>query len=174
MVSSQTDAAVIVSIDTVKVESSISESIVNTIKIGSKVPVTIGSLQKTVEGTVTAIAPKADQTIMGYPVEITIANTTGEVKPGMTAKINLSTGALQNVIAVPVDALIEKDGQYSVYVVENNKAKEVSVETGLSNDSRTEITKGLKEGQSVVVQGNRLLSDGQDVKAVTKQEGGSK
>ncbi|MCG9968702.1 efflux RND transporter periplasmic adaptor subunit [Pelotomaculum terephthalicicum JT] len=173
MVSSQTDAAVIVNIDTVKVEASVPESVVNAVQTGSNVPVTIDSLNKSVAGTVTAIAPKADSTTMGYPVEITIANPTGEIKPGMTVKIDLFTGTLPNVVAVPVDAVIEKDGQHIVYVVEDDKAREVYVEIGVSNDSQTEITEGLEEGQIVVVQGNRLLSDGQQVKVVTGQEGGS-
>jgi len=147
---------------------------VNTINVGSKVPVTIDSLHKSVEGTVTAIAPKADSATMGYPVEVAIANPAGEIKPGMTVKINLFTGTLHNIIAVPVDAVVEKNGQHIVYIVENNKAKEVYVETGVSNDSQIEITKGLEEGQIVIVQGNRLLSDGQQVKVVTEQEGGSK
>ncbi|WP_190240522.1 MULTISPECIES: efflux RND transporter periplasmic adaptor subunit [Pelotomaculum] len=174
MVSSSKDVASIVSIDTVKVEASIPESVVNNINLGNKVPVTVDSLNKSVEGTVTAIAPKADSTTMGYPVEITVANPDGEIKPGMTVKINLVTGTLQNVIAVPVDAVIDKDGQHIVYIVEDSKAKEVYVETGVSNDSQVEITKGLEVGQSIVVEGNRLLSDGQQVKVVTKQEGDSK
>lgn len=174
MVSSQTDAAIIVSIDTVKVAASVPESVVNTIKPGTKVPVTIASLNKSLEGTVTAVAPKADSTTMGYPVEVSIANSDGEIKPGMTVKIDLFTGALQKIIAVPVDAVIEQDGQHLVYIVEDGKAKEVFVETGVANDSQIEITQGLEEGQSVVVQGNRLLSDEQQVKVVTKQEGDSK
>jgi RND family efflux transporter MFP subunit len=174
MVSSQTDAAIIVSIDTVKVKASVPESVVNTIKKGSKVPVIINSLNKSVEGTVTAVSPRADSTTMGYPAEIALSNPSGEIKPGMAAKIGLSTGTLKGVIALPVDAVIEKDGQHVVYIVENNKAREVFVETGESNDSRIEITKGLKEGQSVITEGNKLLSDGQQVKVVTEQEGGSK
>ncbi|MDD4767734.1 MAG: efflux RND transporter periplasmic adaptor subunit [Desulfotomaculaceae bacterium] len=174
MVSSQTDAAIIVNIDTVKVEASVPESVVNAIKPGTNVSITITSLNKSVEGTVTAVAPKADSTTMGYPVEVTIANPDGEIKPGMTVKIDLLTGALQKIIAVPVDAVIEQDGQHIVYIVEDSKAREVYVETGVSNNSQIEITKGLEEGQSLVVQGNRRLSDEQQVKMVTKQEGDSK
>ena len=174
MVSSQTDAAIIVNIDTVKVEASVPESVVNAIKPGTNVSITIASLNKSVEGTVTAVAPKADSTTMGYPVEVTIANPDGEIKPGMTVKIDLLTGALQKIIAVPVDAVIEQDGQHIVYIVEDSKAREVYVETGVSNNSQIEITKGLEEGQSLVVQGNRRLSDEQQVKLVTKQEGDSK
>jgi hypothetical protein len=44
----------------------------------------------------------------------------------------------------------------------------------VSNDSQVEITKGLEEGQSIVVDGNKLISDGQQVKVVEKQEGDSK
>jgi len=41
-----------------------------------------------------------------------------------------------------VDAVIEQDGQHNVYLVENNKTKKVTVETGVTNDSLIEITKG--------------------------------
>ncbi|SFH15379.1 RND family efflux transporter, MFP subunit [Desulfotomaculum arcticum] len=174
MVSSQTNAAVIVSIDTVKVEASIPESIVNELRPGSVVSVTIDSLNKSVEGTLTTIAPKADSDTMGYPVEISVANPSGEIKPGMTAKIELITGNLKNIFALPVDAVIEQDGQHIVYIVENNQAKEVSVKTGVTNDTLIEITDGLKEGQSIIVEGNRLLSDGQQVRVVKTQDGDAK
>lgn len=174
MVSSQTDAAVIVNINTVKVETSVPESIVNSLQQGSKVTVTIDSLNKSVEGTLTTVAPKADSNTMGYLAEIAVDNPTGEIKPGMAVKVNLYTGTLQNIIAIPLDAVTEQDGQHSVYLVEDNKAKEVSVETGVSNDTQVEISKGLKEGDCVVIEGNRLLSDGQQVKVVTEQEGDSK
>lgn len=174
MVSSQTNAAVIVSIDTVKVEASIPESIVNELRPGSVVSVTIDSLNKSVEGTLTTIAPKADSDTMGYPVEISVANPSGEIKPGMTAKIELITGNLKNIFALPMDAVIEQDGQHIVYIVENNQAKEVSVKTGVTNDTLIEITDGLKEGQSIIVEGNRLLSDGQQVRVVKTQDGDAK
>lgn len=174
MVSSQTNAATLVNIDAVKVKVSIPESVVNSLQLGSQVAVTIDSLNKSMQGTLTTISPAADTTTMGYLAEITLANPSGIIKPGMSTKIDLNTGSLHNVIAVPIDAVIELDGQHNVYVVENNKAKEVSVEIGLTNDSQIEITKGLKEGQSIIIEGNKLLSDGQKVRVVNGQAGGSK
>ncbi len=174
MVNSQTDAALIVNIDTVKVKASVPESVVNNIQPGSKVTVTIDSLKKSVEGTVTVVAPKADSTTMGYPAEIALDNPSEEIKPGMSAQIDLYTGTLENIIALPLDAVIEQDGQHIVYIVENDQAKEVFVETGVSNDSQIEITTGLEDGQIVVVQGNNFLSDGQQVRVATEQEGDAK
>ncbi|ATW26353.1 efflux RND transporter periplasmic adaptor subunit [Candidatus Formimonas warabiya] len=171
MVSSQTDAATIVNIDTVKVKASIPESVINTIQTGTKVPVVLESLNKTVEGTVTAISPKANSATMGYPAEVTVANPSGTIKPGMSAQINLFTGIVQDVIVVPVDAVIEKDGQHIAYIVENDKAKEVSLQVGVSSETKTEITEGLTVGQSLVIEGNRLLSDGQLVRVVEEQAG---
>jgi multidrug efflux pump subunit AcrA (membrane-fusion protein) len=62
----------------------------------------------------------------------------------MTANVNLFTGTLKNVIVLPVDTVIEQDGQHIVFIIENNKAQEVSVEVGESNDTQVEITKGLE------------------------------
>ena len=174
MVSSQTDAASIVNIASLKVEASVPESVVNTIAPGSKVQVKIDSLNKTLEGTLTTVAPKAKSTTMGYQIEVVLDNPSGEIKPGMAATLNLFTGSLADIISVPVDTVIEQDGQNIVYVVENDKAKEVTVEIGASNDSQAEITQGLEAGQVLVVDGNRLLSDGQQVRVVTGPGGGSK
>jgi len=174
MVGNQTDAAVIVNIDTVKVDASVPESIVNSIRLGSKVTVTIDSLHKSVTGKLNNISPKADVTTMGYPAEMVLDNQTGEIKPGMAVKVNLYTGTMQNIIALPLDAVTEQDGQHNVYIVENNKAKEVAVVTGVSNDTRVEICKGLEEGDSIIISGNRLISNGQKVKVVTQQDGDSK
>ena len=171
MVSSQADVGTVINIDTVKVTTSVPESVVNRLELDTKVPVEISSLDKSVEGTVAAIAPLTDSQTMGYKVEVKIANPSGEIKPGMSAKINLFTGTLKNVITLPVDAIIEKDGQNVVYIVEDNKAKEIFVEVGVSNDTDVEITEGLEVNQLVVVEGNGLLSDGQSVKVVTGREG---
>lgn len=173
MVSQATQSAVVVNINDVKVDATVPESVVNNIQLGTKVPVTVKILGKFVEGTVTAISPKASSTTMGYPVEVTIENPSGDIKPGMTANVNLFTGTLKNVIVLPVDTVIEQDGQHIVFIIENNKAQEVSVEVGESNDTQVEITKGLSAGQIVVTDGNKLLSDGQAVRVITEQAGES-
>ncbi|MEG6512744.1 efflux RND transporter periplasmic adaptor subunit [Desulforamulus ruminis] len=174
MVSPQASPITVVQMGTTKVKVNVSENVVDAIKADSKVPVTIKALNKTVNGTVLSVSPKADPATRAFVVEIQLPNEKGEIKPGMVARLNLSTGTSSGVLALPVDAVLEKDGQYSVFIVEDGKAKEVSVKVGVTSGESIEITSGLKQGQTVIVTGNRLVGEGQKVKVVKELGGASK
>ena len=120
----------------------------------------------------------------------------------MTATAVITTKTKQNVVAVPLQAVIEKapptptpgakgaaptpQPQASpgekpkdikgVYVVENNKVRFVPVETGITGESDIEITSGLKEGQEIVTGPSRVmrtLKDGTTIKRATGRPGGN-
>jgi HlyD family secretion protein len=123
------------------------------------------------------------------------------LRPGMTATAVITTKTKQNVVAVPLQAVIEKPAPTpapaakgsaptpapaqqpagekpkdvkGVYVVENGKVKFQPVETGITGESEIEITGGLKEGQEVITGPSRVmrtLKDGASVKRQTKQPG---
>lgn len=166
MVNPQISPVTVVEMRTTKVKVNVSENVVDSIKAGTKVPVTINAMNKTVDGTVLTVAPKADPNTRAFAVEIQLPNEKAEIKPGMVAKLDLSTGTSSGVLVLPVDAVLERDGQYSVFIVEGGKAKEVSIKVGVTSGDLTEIKSGLKEGQTVIVTGNRLVGDGQKVKVV--------
>ncbi len=169
----QATALTVVELATVKVKVNLSENAVVSIKKGAEVPVTINSLNKTLTGTVASVAPKADPATRAFPVEIHLNNKDGDLKAGMVAVLDLQTGLSQGTVTVPVDALLERDGQYWVYVLEDGKAKEVTVKKGITDGQLVEITEGLQEGQDVIVSGNHLVTDGQKVKVVDSQGGAS-
>lgn len=174
MVNPQISPVTVVEMRTTKVKVNVSENVVDSIKAGTKVPVTINAMNKTVDGTVLTVAPKADPNTRAFAVEIQLPNEKAEIKPGMVAKLDLSTGTSSGVLVLPVDAVLERDGQYSVFIVEGGKAKEVSIKVGVTAGDLTEIKSGLKEGQTVIVTGNRLVGDGQKVKVVKDMGGVSK
>ena len=167
----QITALTVVQLDTVKVKVNLSENAVVSIKEGTVVPVTISSLNKTITGTVASVAPKADPATRAFPVEIHLNNKDGDLKAGMVAVIDLQTGLSRGAVTVPGDALLEREGQYWVYVLEDGKAKEVTVKKGITDGQLVEITEGLQEGQDVIVSGNNLVTDGQRVKVVDSQGG---
>jgi len=67
---------------------------------------------------------------------------------------------------VSQDAITEQAGKKYAYVVEGTVAKRVEVQTGQESAKQIEITKGLAEGQNVVVKGVSLLTDGAKVNVV--------
>lgn len=168
----QATAVTVVATDTVKVKVNVSENAINYVKPGAKVSVNIDVLGKTVTGTVASVGPRSDSSTRAFPVEIRLDNKQGDIKPGMVASLKLPAGVSKGALSVPADAVIERDGAYYLFVVENGVAKEKQVKTGIITDQLAEIKEGLSAGQTVIVSGNRLVADGQKIKVVNKAGGG--
>lgn len=81
-------------------------------------------------------------------------NNTGDVVQGSYAEIYLITGKRSNVITVPVSAITEEQGVHYIYIkVDEEGYRKQEVKLGMSDGDRTEILKGLKGGEQVVVKG---------------------
>ncbi len=117
------------------------------------------------------------------------------LRPGMSATATITTKTAEDLIAVPLQALIEKKPEASpsptiqgdvqmpaekpktikgVYVLEGNKAKFVEVTTGITGESDIQILSGLSEGQEVITGPSRILNTLKDdtvVKKAEKKEG---
>jgi len=117
------------------------------------------------------------------------------LRPGMSATAVITTKTAEKVIAVPLQAVIEKKPDASpsptvqgdapqpsdkpktikgVYVLDGNKAKFIEVTTGITGESDIQITGGLSEGQEVITGPSRILNTLKDdtiVKKQTKKEG---
>jgi multidrug efflux pump subunit AcrA (membrane-fusion protein) len=164
-VSVQSQAMTIVNTDKLKFSFNISDDYINKISVGSKAYIAISAASETpYEGTITYISPAANSATMLYPVEIHIDNKDDIIKPGMFASIKLVADKRENIVSVPLNAVLEKSNEKFVYIVDkNNIAHKRIVETGIKNDESIEITSGVKNGEKVVVKGQGFLSDGSNV-----------
>lgn len=78
----------------------------------------------------------------------------GAVVPGSFVEIYLLTAPMENVLSVPVSALIEEQGIYSVYIrLDEEGYKKQEVTLGANNGSEVQILSGLKAGDRVVTRG---------------------
>ena len=79
-------------------------------------------------------------------------NEKGLVKPGMASTASMETGKVEDVIAVPTDA-VDKDetGKPIVHILKNGDWVATVVEVGLSGGGYTEIKSGVAEGDTVQV-----------------------
>lgn len=78
----------------------------------------------------------------------------GSVVPGSFVEIYLLTAPMENVLSVPVSALIEEQGIYSVYIrLDEEGYKKQEVTLGADNGSEVQILSGLKAGDQVVTRG---------------------
>jgi HlyD family secretion protein len=137
----------------VKVE--IPEVDVNRVKVGQRVELTFDAvLGSKYTGTVTEVDPVGtdNQGVVNFTVSIELKDGDGEVRPGMTAAVNIVVSEIKDVLIVPNRAISKKSGNYVVYVLKNNQVSGIPVEIGASSDVETEITKGdLKESDMVIV-----------------------
>ena len=170
--SPQTSQITIVNMQSSKVKVNLSENMVNRVKVGQRIKMSVDAVGSMIEGTVSNIAPQIDPTSKTFPAEISISNPGGKLRGGMVVKLDLPLEKITNALIVPTDTIIEITGTKRVFVVEDGIAKEHTVTTGISNENYTQILSGLKLGEEVIEKGNRLVGDGQKVKVLKQQPNG--
>ncbi|KAF6587310.1 efflux RND transporter periplasmic adaptor subunit [Paenibacillus sp. EKM211P] len=165
MVSAQSAVVTIANTNPIIAKVNVSESELLKMQVGSSVTVGVDSLGKRIEARVSAVNPVMDNDLKAYPVEISVPNGSGELKSGMVVTVYMKSEAPKNIL-VAQDAITEQAGKKYAFVVEGTAAKRVEVQTGQESAKQVEITKGLTEGQNVVVKGVSLLSDGAKINVV--------
>ena len=91
-----------------------------------------------------------------FEVRVSISNESGKLRALMTANAEIILEERKGVIAIPEGAILyKKDKSTEVEIPDaaSEKGKRrIAVATGIGNGSRTQILKGLSEGQQVVLQ----------------------
>lgn len=152
--------AVVVNMDSVVLKTEVTEQRINDVQKGQDVAVYVESVSsEPFTGSITSVAPAANVTTKTYPIEITINNKDRLLKGGMFAEAKVSTKQNDNAILVPTEAIVETNGVSSVFVVTDNIAHEVQVETGLNDGTYVEIVSGVNAGDTVVTLGQHKLQD---------------
>ena len=160
-------AATIVDMDTVYVQISVVENVVNKIKEGQEVEVSVPAVfDGYIKSTIGYISPTADPMNKLYTVRLYLDNKEYGIRPGMTGSVKLSLDSVDEAIVIKSDAVLDKDGKKIVYIVENDMAVEKEVETGLDTGELIEIISGINQGDSVIIEGQHYVSDGARVKVV--------
>jgi HlyD family secretion protein len=121
-----------------------------------------------VEGIVSRISPTGEQKDaaskeMVIPVQIDINNEDSKLIAGVTAKAEIEIEKKNNVLSVPIDALLEdpSNGDISVIVLDETVLKKIPVQVGLEGDFHIEISSGdIKEGDLMVLNPTFDMADG--------------
>lgn len=148
---------------------SLNEVDISKVKIGDAVTLMFDALPDlSLTGKVTQVDTIGTVTsgVVNYNVEISFEDESGQVKPGMSASVNIITEAKTDVLLVPNSAIKSLNDSYyvetpaaAVGADSLNNSKGVSlkttlvnktVEIGSANDSYTEIIGGLNENDQVV------------------------
>ena len=218
---SSTPLLTIADMSTVNVEVKVDETEISNVEVGQIAKIKVDAFtDKELVGTVTQKTPLAVgksatqgglsntinvQEAKEFRVVIQLKDTPDEIRnglrPGMSATATITTKVKNQVIAVPLQAIVEKSpdagasptatpagstpqptpvgekpkDQKGVYILENGKkAKFVPVTTGITGESDIEITSGVNAGMEVITGPSRVLKtlkDGTTVKKQTNKPG---
>ena len=158
----------ILQINKVKIEVGIPESDVDVIRELNEFDITIDALNnKHYKGSRYYLYNTTDNFARLYNLEIAVDNDDKKILPGMFARVKIIKHYIEDGLAVPMYALVNKDGVDGVYVVENEIANFKKVEKGFLDKWRMQIKEGIKPHDKIVVVGQRLISDKEQVN-VTK------
>lgn len=153
-----------------RVIADVDEADIGDVKEGQRVTFTVDAFpDDTFEGQVTQVRQEAttESNVVTYEVVISAPNDDLKLKPGLTANVVIFTMEAKDVLAVPNKALrftpreamlnsdetiTDTDAKEKVWVKEGSNLKAVAVETGMTNGTLTQITKGLKPGTHVLTE----------------------
>ncbi len=154
-VSPNTQALVLADLNAFSITVDVSEVDVAGIQPGQKAEVSFDALpDETFSGTVTQVGfvGTNQQGVVYYPVTVALDKADARFRPGMTAAVRIITQQKEDVLLVPNRALKLSNGTPYVMVSFGEQVLQVSVTTGLSNESYTEIVGGdLKEGDELII-----------------------
>jgi RND family efflux transporter MFP subunit len=170
--------AEVVALDEVDVLAHVLEKHVPHIGVGMSARVEIPALpHEAFTGRVAIIVPQADVRARTFPIKVRLQNPpdpSGEgiplIKAGMLARVTLPTGADEDALLVPKDALVLGGAQPALYVVDRDdkepmqgKVRPVPVELGVASGKLIQVKGSIKPGQHVVILGNERLRPEQAV-----------
>lgn len=118
-------------------------------------------------GTVHYVGRQVDAGSGAVPLVVTIDNDANQFRPGLFARVEVPTDVITDTIAVPSSAVIDLDGQPSVFVAQNDGYRPAAVEVGIASGGWIEIVGGLNVGDNVVTRGafvlkSELLLEGEE------------
>ena len=146
---------------------SIAESRVDEIKRARALQVSVWAQPgKRYAGTLRELAPDTDSVTRTYSARISLTHPDAALRLGMTASVLAADLEGASAIRLPLTAILNKDGQSLVWVIDS-KTAQVSpraVQLGSAHDDQVLVTKGLADGERVVTAGVHMLVAGQKVK----------
>jgi HlyD family secretion protein len=215
---STTPLMTIADMSQINVEVNVDETEINNVEVGQEAKVKVDALgEKEIKAVVTQKNPlavsKSDTTgglsnrvnvqeAKEFKVTLELRELPSDIqtalRPGMSSTATITTKTKNNVLAVPLESIVEKaptpaaspgatiagnapsaspekpKSQKGVYIIEGNKVRFIEVTTGITGEADIEVQSGLNEKQEIVRGPSRVLKtlkDGMTVKRQTKKPG---
>ena len=154
-----------VNLSKLTIKADVSETYVESIHDGDKVSVSFASIPGTLNTKIVRTSEVINPGSRTFQIELKINNPDEKIRPNMISSIQINDYTSEQAFVVP-SIVIKRDitGDYLYIAAPNEKnqliAKKKYIERGISSEGNTMITKGLKEGDKVIVAGYNLVSTG--------------
>lgn len=151
-----TDAWEILNPDTLYFKTWVDEVDIEQVSIGQAATIVLDAYpDREYLGQVSRIDYQTMDTVEGsvFAVEVAFTQPVSieETRVGMNGEARLLEAEKRQVLSVPIEAIISREGQSFVEVMSNNERQEKAVSLGLENDDYAEILEGLTEDDQVIL-----------------------
>jgi len=143
------------------------EDAVRYVKIGDELQVRVDALDRSFTGKIVRFTRNVNFETRTMQTEVDVPNKDLSIDPGMYANTQLQLGHVDNVLTIPVEALVLRRDKHTVYVLDaDNHVHERAVQVGLEGSRLAEIKSGLNQGEHVIVGGQEKYQEGELVHPV--------
>ncbi len=156
-------------VEAVRVITYVTEKDINHLGPGNEASVTTPGVQgRAYTARIESLGSKADPDTGNFSVKLTIPNSDGLLRPGMTARVKLQGLTYQAAILIPERALVDRNRRRVAYKVEDGKAVQVEPIVALTTVDQAHVLSGLQAGDQLIINGLANIVDGTPVKVIRK------
>jgi len=129
------------------------------------VQVHVDAINRTFTGKVVRFTRDVSLATRTMETEVDVENKDLSLTPGMYANTQLLLAHHDNVLTIPVQAVVQSDNQAGVLIIDRqNRVQMRAVRLGIQSSSRVEVLNGLSEGEQVITGGQANYQPGERVK----------
>lgn len=151
------------------IKAEVNEKYFEAIKQGKKLPIILNAYPgDSLTGFISLIYPQVDPVTRSVKFDIKIQNFRKNLLPGMMASIRIPVSVIEEAVSVPEQAVLSSpDNKNFLFVIDKDSiAHRRIVETGINWNNKLQITRGVKETEKVVTDGQEMLKDSLKVKII--------
>ena len=165
----------IVNLNNMYIEAEVPERYITSIQKNKEVKVEFPVLGTSVNSAVRQVGSFINPNNRSFKIEVPVDNKNGNVKPNLTAKLQINDYTDEKAILIPQSIISENaNGEQFVYVIKDKKdnneaiAERHVIKTGKTQGNFIEILSDFPVGTEIIKEGARSVNNGQTVKVINK------
>lgn len=149
----------------------IPENDVRYVHIGDPMQVRVDAIGRSFTGKIVRFTRDVNFETRTMETEIDVENRDLSIAPGMYANTQMQLAHAENVVTIPVEALVLKGNQQAVYLLDaSNRIQIRNVAVGIRGSKLVEIKSGLAPGDKVILGGQEQYAEGERVRPILAEE----